>query len=40
LIVMLRYLASRGLDLEHWKQDAEAATLLAGALENDYAGAL
>jgi hypothetical protein len=40
LIVMLRYLASRGLDLEHWKQDAEAATLLAGALENDYAGAI
>jgi len=40
LIVILRYLASRGLDLEQWKQDAEAATLLAGALENDYAGAI
>jgi len=40
LIVILRYLASRGLDLEHWKQDAAAATLLAGALENDYAGAM
>jgi len=40
LIVILRYLASRGLDLEQWKEDAEAATLLAGALENDYAGAM
>jgi hypothetical protein len=40
LIVILRYLASRGLDLEHWKKDSEAATLLAGALENDYAGAM
>ncbi|MBN1569784.1 MAG: DUF1156 domain-containing protein [Acidobacteria bacterium] len=40
LIVILGYLASRGLDLEHWKEDAEAAKVLAGALENDHAGAV
>jgi putative DNA methylase len=34
LIKILRYLAS--MTMEHWKKDAEAARLLAGAVENDH----
>ncbi len=33
-IAILRYLG--GLQSEHWKQDAEAAQLLAGTVENDH----
>lgn len=37
LIEVLRYLSNTGYTMpEHWKNDAEAARLLAGALENDH----
>ena len=35
LIEILRYLAKMGIKIEHWRADANAARLLAGALEND-----
>lgn len=35
LIEILRYLAKMGIKVEHWRTDANAARLLAGALEND-----
>lgn len=36
LIEILKYLSRMGIRVSHWKEDAEAAQLLAGALENDY----
>lgn len=36
LIEIFRYLASMEMKSPHWKQDAEAARLLAGAVENDH----
>jgi hypothetical protein len=36
LISIMRYFATMGFSLVHWKADAEAARLLAGALENDH----
>jgi len=40
IVALLEYLgAARGLSsLPHWKKDAEAAYLLAGAVRNDYVG--
>jgi hypothetical protein len=35
LIAILRYLATMGIKIPHWGKDAEAARLLAGAIEND-----
>ena len=35
LIAVLRYLATMGIKIPHWGKDAEAARLLAGAIEND-----
>jgi putative DNA methylase len=35
LIAILRYLATMGIKTPHWGNDAEAARLLAGAVEND-----
>jgi putative DNA methylase len=35
LIAILRYLATMGIKTPHWGHDAEAARLLAGAVEND-----
>ena len=35
-IEILRYLSNMGFKIDHWKQDAEAAGLLAGAVENDH----
>ena len=35
LLEILRYLATMGLKLPHWKADAKEAQLLAGAVEND-----
>ena len=35
LVELLRYFSTMGLKLPHWQVDAEAAQLLAGALEND-----
>jgi putative DNA methylase len=35
LIAILRYLATMGIKTPHWGPDAEAARLLAGAVEND-----
>ena len=34
LVSVLRYLA--GLDIDHWREDATAARLVAGAVENDH----
>ena len=38
IIELLRYLANIGMssNMEHWKKEAEAARLLAGAVENDH----
>ncbi len=38
IIELLRYLSSIGMtsSMEHWKKDADAARLLAGAVENDH----
>jgi hypothetical protein len=36
LIEILRYLSTMGYTMYYWKEDAEAARLLAGALENDH----
>jgi putative DNA methylase len=36
LIVVLNYLATMGIKLENWRQDGEAARLVAGAVENDH----
>ncbi|MDP3106092.1 MAG: hypothetical protein Q8M95_15980, partial [Candidatus Methanoperedens sp.] len=38
IIELLRYIANIGMssNMEHWKKDAEAARLLAGAVENDH----
>jgi adenine-specific DNA methylase len=36
LVEILRYLSNMGFKIDHWKQDAEAAGLLAGAVENDH----
>jgi putative DNA methylase len=38
IIALLRYLANIGMssNMEHWKKEAEAARLLAGAVENDH----
>ena len=35
LLEILRYLATMGLKLPHWQEDAKAVQLLAGAVEND-----
>jgi adenine-specific DNA methylase len=35
LLEILRYLSTMGLKLPHWREDAKAAELLAGAVEND-----
>jgi putative DNA methylase len=35
LIEILRYLATMRFKMPHWEQDAKAAAILAGALEND-----
>ena len=35
LLEILRYLSTMGLKLPHWREDARAAQLLAGAVEND-----
>jgi len=35
LLEVLRYLATMGPKLPHWQEDAKAAQLLAGAVEND-----
>jgi adenine-specific DNA methylase len=37
LIEILRYLASMETVAEHWEEDAKAARLVAGAVENDHA---
>jgi hypothetical protein len=34
IVAILRFLA--GLSIAHWRQDAKAARLLAGAVENDH----
>ena len=38
IIELLRYLSSTSMtsSMEHWKEDADAARLLAGAIENDH----
>lgn len=36
LIEVLRYLSTMGFKLSHWTKDAEAARLVAGAVENDH----
>jgi adenine-specific DNA methylase len=36
LITVLHYLATMGIKLENWRQDGEAARLVAGAVENDH----
>jgi len=38
IIELLRYIANIGMNsnMEHWKKEAEAARLLAGAVENDH----
>jgi adenine-specific DNA methylase len=36
LVVVLNYLATMALKLESWRQDGEAARLVAGAVENDH----
>ncbi|MCK4460144.1 MAG: hypothetical protein KAU52_10580 [Methanosarcinales archaeon] len=38
IIELLKYLSSTSMtrSMEHWKEDAEAARLLAGAIENDH----
>jgi len=36
LIVVLHYLAAMGIKSENWRQDGEAARLVAGAVENDH----
>lgn len=36
LIAVLHYLATMGIKLENWRQDGEAARLVAGAVENDH----
>jgi putative DNA methylase len=36
LIVVLNYIATMGIKLENWRQDGEAARLVAGAVENDH----
>lgn len=36
LIEILRYLSTMGFKIAHWKRDAEAAALLAGAVQNDH----
>lgn len=36
LIEILRYLATMGYKIDHWKKDAGAANLLAGAVQNDH----
>lgn len=36
LVEVLRYLGRYALQLSHWKEDGEAATVLAGAVENDH----
>lgn len=40
LIVILGYLSGMGshAGMEHWRADAEAASLLSGLMTNDYAG--
>lgn len=35
LIEILRYLSTMGIKIDHWQADANAARLLAGAVEND-----
>jgi hypothetical protein len=35
LIATLRYLSSMEMHSPHWKDDGHAASLLAGAIEND-----
>jgi hypothetical protein len=35
LIAILRYFATMGLKVAHWREDARDAQLLAGAVEND-----
>jgi hypothetical protein len=35
LIELLRYFSSMGLKVSHWRDEARAAQLLAGAVEND-----
>jgi hypothetical protein len=37
LIEILQYLSTMGYKIDHWKKDAEAANLLAGAVQNDHA---
>ncbi|MFZ5449961.1 MAG: anti-phage-associated DUF1156 domain-containing protein [Thermodesulfobacteriota bacterium] len=36
LITVLHYLAAMGIKSENWRQDGEAARLVAGAVENDH----
>ena len=36
LIEILRYLSTMGYKIDHWKEDAEAAKLLGGAVQNDH----
>jgi putative DNA methylase len=36
LIALARYIQNLGSRIEHWKDDAKAANLLAGSLENDH----
>ena len=36
IIEILRYLSTMGYKIDHWKKDAEAASLLAGAVQNDH----
>lgn len=36
LIEILKYLSTMGIKIDHWQKDAEAASLLAGAVLNDH----
>jgi hypothetical protein len=36
IIEILRYLSTMGYKIDHWKKDADAAGLLAGAVQNDH----
>jgi len=36
IIEILRYLSTMGIKISHWIKDAEVATLLAGAVQNDH----